>query len=291
MRLTEFHELRRGPVRSGTGRVDARRPRADGLRRPHRRCRPSTTVSIPATCGARCAPTSTCPATSGERLRPGSGGVDDVEAQPESLPPAPSTSSSVSAPHIQSQCADTVCPATGRGASDVPSLRHRTRSSAGSPEPETAVGERQRLRGDHRVVAVRPTRTDAPADPAVLHDLDRLGRVAVQEADPRVDDEDVKAVVRQRLPVGPGRPSSPVTCPANAARSRLSSAIGIDRRPAVGHRPSSCAPPSASSGSVTARRVGDRTQVRPRAVELLRVRGESAALSSRSSTSASAGPQ
>ena len=37
VRLTEFHELVEGQFGSGAGRVDARRPRADGIRRTNRR--------------------------------------------------------------------------------------------------------------------------------------------------------------------------------------------------------------------------------------------------------------
>ncbi len=145
----------------------------------------------------------------------------------------------LSVPHTQSQCAETIEPRAGAGASDSSPFFHCTRSVPDFAECERAVVELQRARRDHRVLALDGF-DGSPADAAVLHDAERCRRIAVQETHPRVDDEDVKAVVRQHSGGLPSTASSsPVTCPLNA--SAVGSAGSPGRLcPAPGRPPSSC---------------------------------------------------
>ena len=180
-----------------------------------------------------------------------------------------SRSASVMVPHTQSQCAATTSPGTGAGASDVPSLRQRTRSSRGVAEPERAVSECQRRRRDDGMVVVDGL-DGAPSDPARLHHAHRCRRIAVEEPHPRIDDEDVKAVMGQRVSGGDVIEHAG-DLPGERAPQAGQQLVRVDL---VEQR---AADPVIADHSVIERvgdpaGIGDGLQVRPRAVELLCVR-------------------
>ena len=147
-------------------------------------------------------------------------------------------SSSVRVPHTQSQCADTFDPVPGRapGTAALPPLHPFRSRLRRAPAPRfRAAGARR----DHRVLTLDRFH-GSPADAAVLHDAERGRRIAVQKPDPRIDDEDVKAVVCQHLRGAGNRIEQPgdlslERCPQSSQQARR-----VDFVPAGGRRPSSC---------------------------------------------------
>ena len=177
-----------------------------------------------------------------------------------------------------------VAPGRGAGASERRPWLHRTRSA---PARQARACRRRGsgARQDHHVVIPRPippfpNGCGSPAAPSA-----RLC-VAIEESHPGVDHEDVKLwcaseprgwdqVAEQSGGLTLERPAQP--CPAGPGR----------RGPAADRRPSSCAHIGVER-IADAGRVGDRPQIRPRAVELL---GMATAELSAQQPSASPGPQ
>ena len=152
-----------------------------------------------------------------------------------------STSFPSRVPQTQSQCAATVAPCAGRGASVAPSAdRHRTVSVDRLAEAELTGVEHERARSDDDVLVVHGI-DGAPTDPAGLQDPQRGGRVGVEEPHPRVDDEHVKAVVGQHRAVGRHVGEQP----ARLARHRAcATGPAAPRRPPG---PAAARPPSRSA--------------------------------------------
>ena len=225
MRLTEFHELvegQFGPVRGASLLVDHVLTR---LRRAHRRAgHRGRRRSARRVAGAvRRLRRPARPVVSG--FRPLASLTRSSVACRRSGQRVASPAS-VRVPHTQSQCAATVSPGTGAGASDAPSLRHRTRSARASPSPQRAVANVSGARHDRRMLVLDGL-DGAPADPAVLH----APAPAWPGRGPGIAPTDRR---RTRESCGAPTPSvgrrcassMPVTWPVNAARSRASSAAG-----------------------------------------------------------------
>ena len=185
-----------------------------------------------------------------------------------------SAAHSVSArtPHAQSQCAETTSPGVRLPDQRDPALAPSDALGFGLAERQDAVGERQGTRRDHRVLVLDGL-DRSPTYPAVLQHLQRGRCITIEEAHPRIDHEDVEAVVRQHA-LRPGQTVEQAgDLPVKGLAQFGQQGCRID---AVEFGPTD--PVTAHDVSVQrvrhARRLGDGPQIRPRAVELLGVGGD-----------------
>ena len=131
-------------------------------------------------------------------------------------------------------------PGTGAGASDAPSSAPPHPLRAASPSPSAPSSNVSGARRDDGMLVVDGL-DGAPSDPAVLHHAHRCRRVAVEESHPRIDDEDVKAVMGQHVPGGDVVEHAGDLTGECASRGGPAARRGRPCR-AAGRRPSSCGP-------------------------------------------------